>query len=167
MAKLTADPATQTTLAAILAKIVAAPALESGNLASILARLLADDVVTAATDLTWASGTLPVGANMIAPGTDTAYEKGVDYDELLINAKAGNAAAAPLISVYAIQSQNGTDYTSTVALALSVFPSLAKNEIAGSYRITSGRYTKFRAVCAGANCENTFTLQISKVKKAR
>jgi hypothetical protein len=43
LAKLTSDPATQTTLAAILAKLVTAPALETGgNLAAILAKLTSD-----------------------------------------------------------------------------------------------------------------------------
>lgn len=54
LAKLTADPATQTTLAAILAKLIAAPATESaqttGNatLASILAKIIAAPATEAA-----------------------------------------------------------------------------------------------------------------------
>ena len=43
-----ADIASQTTLAAVLAKIVAAPALEAGNLATIAARLLSSGTVAAA-----------------------------------------------------------------------------------------------------------------------
>ena len=50
---MTADPATQTTLAAVLAKLVAAPALEGGNLATIvtsLASILAKQPVAPAVD---------------------------------------------------------------------------------------------------------------------
>ena len=99
LAKLTADPATQTTLAAVLAKLIAAPATEAkqdtGNtsLASILAKLTADP----ATQATLAA----VLAKLIAaPATEAKQDTGnTSLASILAKLTADPATQATLAAV--------------------------------------------------------------------
>jgi hypothetical protein len=91
LAKLSADPATQTTLAAILAKIIAAPATEQG-LDDILAKISADPATqtTLAAILTTLGSTSGAAVITDANGTAQQYLRGL-VALYLAGLKAGEA----------------------------------------------------------------------------